>query len=93
MQLHNLSAEEKGYLSGFVVKGKNTIYAAPFDGVAGGLLEKSIIYRASSVSNILEGEAYNLQPWAQEYIKKYPDLLKGAVGRPQTTEERLFGRK
>jgi hypothetical protein len=91
--LLNLTSEERGYLSEFIIGGKNTIHVPPFDGIAGGLYQKQIIYLASDTSNILIGDAYNLQPWALKYLKKHPDILKGAIGRPQTTEEKIFGKK
>lgn len=93
LQLHYLTAEEKGYLAQFILHGQNTIHVAMGDGVAGGLEAKNIIYCASNTFNILEGPPYNLQPWARDYLRKNQHLLEGAVGRPQTNEERVFGRK
>lgn len=93
LQLHGLTAEEKGYLSQFILQGRNTIHVAMGDGVAGGLEAKGIIYRSSNVFNILEGPPFNLQPWARDYLSQHPDLLHGAVGAPQTNEERVFGRR
>lgn len=90
-QLHDLTPEEKGYLYEFIINRKNTIYVAPSDGTAGGLLAKSIIYQASTTINILEGIPFNLQPWARKYLTEHRCLLKGAVGRPLTTQERVFG--
>lgn len=92
-QLHDLTPEEKGYLAEFILRGRNTIYVAPSDGVAGGLSAKSIVYQASNTINILEGVPYNLQPWAREYLTRHSELLEGAVGRPLTTQERIFGRR
>ncbi|MCI5141055.1 MAG: hypothetical protein D3909_04865 [Candidatus Electrothrix sp. ATG1] len=93
LQLHSLTAEEKGYLAQFMKCGDNTIHVAMGDGVAGGLEAKGIIYRSSNSFNILEGLPYNLQPWAQDYLCKRLSLLDGAVGAPQTNMERIFGRK
>lgn len=88
--LNNLTSEEKGYLEAFVIEGKNTIHVAVDDGIAGGLLEKRIIYRPNVESyNILLGIPYNLKPWAKKYLEKHKELLKGAVGKPLTQQERL----
>jgi len=82
LQLHSLTAEEKGYLAQFIIKKRNTIHVAMGDGVAGGLVAKGIIYRSSNAFNILEGPPYNLQPWARDYLSQHLDLLNGAVGAP-----------
>jgi len=92
-QLHSLTAEEKGYLAQFILHGRNSIHVAMGDGVAGGLEAKGIIYRSSNAFSILEGPPFNLQPWARDYLSEHPDLLEGAVGAPQTNEERIFGHK
>ena len=89
-QLRQLTPEERGYLAQFILEGKNTIYVAINDGVAGGLQRKGIIYRSSDLFNILEGIAYNLSSWAREELTKNSDLLSGAIGRPLTNRERLL---
>ena len=93
LQLHSLTAEEKGYLAQFIRHGNNTIHVYIGDGVAGGLEAKGIIYRSSNLFYILEGVPYNIWPWAQDYLSKHLNLLECAVGAPQTNEERIFGRK
>ncbi len=45
------------------------------DGVVGGLLTKRILYRSSSLSLSYTTFAYNLQPWAWEYLNSHPRLL------------------
>jgi hypothetical protein len=92
-QLHELTAEEKGYLARFIIDGVNTIHVAFGDGVAGGLEAKGVIYVSSNTLNILEGVAYNLQPWARKELSENTNLLSGAVGRPMTNKERVFGRR
>jgi len=93
LQPLNLTAEEKGYLAQFILHGRNSIHVAMGDGVAGGLEAKGSICRSSNAFNILEGPPFNLQPWARDYLSEHPDLLEGAVGAPQTNEERIFGHK
>ena len=91
-QLHDLTPEEMGYLTDFVLSGRNTIYVDVDDGIAGGLLGKSIIYRSSNMFNVLDGIPYNLQPWARKYLEQHPELLDGAVGKPLTPEQKLRSR-
>ena len=92
-ELRELTAEEKGYLAQFIIEGLNTIHVPFGDGVAGGLEAKGVIYRSSSMVDVLEGLAYNLQPWARRQLSEDPGLLNGARGRPMTNKEHVFGRR
>lgn len=91
--LNVLTSEEKGYLAVFIHEGKNTICCALGDGIAGGLLSKGVTYKASNIVNVLDGDSFNLQPWARKYLNKNPHLLEGASGKPLTTEEKIFGNR
>jgi Na+-transporting methylmalonyl-CoA/oxaloacetate decarboxylase gamma subunit len=82
-QLHDLTPDEKAYLQPYIKQEENTQYFAIVDGIAGGLEAKGIIYRSSNVGNFLSGTAYNMQPWAREYLRENPDLLKGASTEPR----------
>jgi hypothetical protein len=73
-----LTTAEKEFLRQFIVDGENTAYEPIHSGVAGGLVGKHIIYRASHVSvggvpGILF--PYNLQPYARKALNKNPALL------------------
>lgn len=91
--LNSLTSEEKGYLAVFIREGKNTIYCALGDGIAGGLIAKGIMFKASNIVNVLEGNAFNLHSWARDYLNKNLHLLKGASGKPLTTKEKIFGNR
>jgi len=78
--LHELTAEEKGYLAEFL-GGRNTIYCVPSDGVAGGLVAKGVIYSPTHVYAVLQGVPFNIQPWARQYLEKHPEVLNGAKQR------------
>lgn len=41
------------------------------------------------MGSVLEGFAYNLQPWARDYLNDNPQLLDGHVGEPMTPQEKL----
>lgn len=73
--LLGLTIDEKELLSQFIVEGKNTVTCPIDDGVAGGLLAKRIIYRASNAGNLLYGFPYNLRPWARDHLEMFPALL------------------
>lgn len=87
--IHNLTAEEKGYLFQYLGRGRNTVHVGIEDGIMGGLEAKGITYRASDVGDLLTGFPFNLQPWAREYLEQNPHLLDGHTGRPLTPGERL----
>ncbi len=81
LQLHKLTPDEKAYLLPFIY-GENTMYFKMEDGVAGGLEAKNIIYRSSNMGSLVRGWAYNLQPWAREYLEANSYLLEGANSSP-----------
>lgn len=87
--LENLTASEKAYLLPFIANGENTQYFSIQDGVAQGLNTKGIIYRAASVGDMLDGFAYNLQPWARKMLSFNPSYLEGAGSPPKTPRERM----
>lgn len=87
--LHKLTPEEKGYLVQYIHHGANSIYVGMDDGVMGGLQAKGITYRAANMGSVLQGFAFNLQPWAREYLEGNPTLLHGHMGQPKTPREKL----
>ncbi len=74
-KLHKLSEPEKEVLRNFVHNQTTTQYLSIADGVVGGLEAKHILYRTSNVGGIYEW-AYNIQPWAWEYLNAHPELLE-----------------
>lgn len=74
-KLHHLSEPEKQVLRGYVYKRTPTQYLSMADGVVGGLENARIIYMSSNVGNMMSW-AYNIQPWAWEYLNSHPELLK-----------------
>jgi len=82
-QLHDLTPDEKAYLSPYILDDENTQYFAPQDGIACGLAAKGILYQASEIGNLLTGFAYNIQPWVRKYLKQNQYLLEGANPNPR----------
>ncbi len=80
--LHNLTPKEKAYLSPYVTGDENTLHYQADDAVSAGLVKKKIIYNIGEVEDLISSEAYNIQPWAKEYLVKNPHLLKSAAKIP-----------
>jgi len=76
--LRDLTPAEKAYLAPYIFDQETTQYFGAEDGIKGSLEAKIIIYQASVMGHLITGFAYNLQPWAREYLTKHPELLEGA---------------
>jgi Super-infection exclusion protein B len=73
-KLRNLTPEEKIILSKYFKDNTKTCYFSITDGRIRELEFYKIIYRASNVG--WGGSfAYNIQPWAWDYLKEHPELL------------------
>lgn len=74
--LHNLNPAEKAILNEFLTQTtviKTSISYLHMDG----LIAKEIVLKAPACHNASgDASAYNIKPWAQEYLEKNPDLLK-----------------
>lgn len=90
--LHNLTPEEKAYLVKFIHEQVNSVYVGMDDGVMAGLRRKGVTYLATEVGSLVEGFAFNLQPWARAYLQDNPHLLDGCSGGPLTPRQRLRSR-
>ncbi len=72
--LYNLTDREKEVLQTFVVRKTKTAYFDMSDGVIGGLEAQGVLYKSSNVGNV-ESWAYNIQPWAWDYLINNPSLV------------------
>ena len=57
-----------------IINGENTVLAPITDGVSGGLVKKSIIYRSSNIFEQFRAP-FNLQPIARNLLSENPELL------------------
>lgn len=89
--LMDLTPSEKAYLLPYIRDQEGTQYFSLTDGVAGGLVAKGILFRASNLGSMKTGFAYNLQPWARRQLAKNPKLLRGAGAPPPRPLDRLLG--
>ena len=74
--LHDLTPKEKTYLSPYINENENTLYYKLDDEVSAGLEKKKIIYNVGKVERSIPDKAFNLQPWAKDYLSKNPHLLE-----------------
>lgn len=70
-----LTIAEKEALRPFIFEDEASRDFAVNDGVAGGLHAKRILYPSSNMGMGFEFP-YNMQPWARQYLKKHPKLLR-----------------
>jgi hypothetical protein len=74
------SRVEKEVLARYISEDTTTIAFEMRDGIVNGLISKGILYRSSSSSNPMSYDFdTNIQPWAWEYLKSHPDVLKDIV--------------
>lgn len=74
-RLQNLTPEEKSILINYYVSKSRTQVLDYTNGVVRELEYYDIIYRASNLSKIGTRFAYNIQPWAWDYIHKNQEVL------------------
>lgn len=74
VRLGKLTPDEKHILLGYLVKNTKTQYFAITDGVVSGLVSAEIIYQ-SSANGQPDSWAYNIQPWAWEYLKQHRGMV------------------
>ena len=74
-RLRRLTKPEKEVLRGYINDGTRTRYLRISDGVVGGLVAEGILYRSTTLSKSGDYFAYNIQPWAWEYLNSHPGLV------------------
>lgn len=82
--LVNLTPNEKAYLAPYIFGEETTQYFLMEDGIKGSLEARNILYRASNMGDMVNGWAYNIQPWARDHLRNNPHLLEGFT--PQHAE-------
>ncbi len=92
-RLHNLTPQETKVLSHFITKDTRTQYLNIMDGVVKGLEIEGIIFRAASLGNFSGSFAYNIQPWAWEYLTSHPELLLDTEEVPYDARRSITGKK
>jgi len=73
--LYDLTPEEKHLLAPYILNDKTSQYFDYGDGVVMGLINKRIIYQASSLTGPFKFPG-NICTWARRYLKQHQELLK-----------------
>jgi len=74
--LQSLTPAERSVLAEYIVFNKSTTQQLISDGVAQGLVHKTILYRSTILSDEWLAFGYNLQPWASKMLRAQPELLE-----------------
>jgi hypothetical protein len=74
--LKHLSPAERELLREFIDADTRTVTLDMSKGTHAALEARNVIYRASTVSRFHTFFDYNIQPWAWEYLKKRPEVLR-----------------
>lgn len=77
-RLHKLTPDEATVLAGYLGDETRTQYFQLTNGVVQGLLAEGIVFRVSTEGSWLRGFAYNIQPWAMDYLTAHPELVAHA---------------
>jgi hypothetical protein len=86
-RLDSLTEDEKQILRYYIHKQTRTNYLLFDDGVVQGLAAIGVIYRASSMGNILYGFAYNISDFAWDYLNENWRLLDGTTNLYRNDKE------
>ena len=78
-RLHSLTEDEKQILRFYLAKQTRANVLRIDDGVVQGLVSAGIIYRSTTLGNVLEGFAHNISDFAWEYHHHHAELLDGAT--------------
>lgn len=76
-KLQTLTEGEKEILRYYLAENTRANVLKIDDGVVQGLVTKRIIYRSTSMGNLIEGFAHNITDFAWDYLHLYPHLLDG----------------
>jgi len=72
--LSRLTPTEYKYLLKYIELDSQTTTFTLFDGVVAGLVQKGILYKPDSQSNLSGEQDFNLYPWAYDYLHKNQHL-------------------
>lgn len=87
-KLHTLTENEKQILRFYIATQSKTNRLRIDDGIVGGLVASGVIYRATSVGNMVDGFDHNISEFAWEYLHKHQGLLAGTTDTRLTHQRR-----
>ncbi len=74
--LHRLAPDEKVILGQFLEAGGSSQVFNIADGRVASLEAKGILFRLTTIALVNGAFYYSLQPWALDYVKEHPKLVK-----------------
>ena len=83
-RLHRLTEDEKQILRYYVAKNTRSNTLRVDDGIVQELVAEGIIYRSTSMGNMLEGFSHNISDVAWDYLHVYPNVLEGSTNTYRT---------
>jgi hypothetical protein len=83
-RLHRLTENEKQILRFYIAKNTKANTLRIDDGVVQELAAEGIIYRSTTLGNMLEGFAHNISDVAWDYLNLNPQLLEGSTNTYRT---------
>jgi hypothetical protein len=75
-RLHQLTPAERAILGKYFTENTRTQNLSLRDGVARGLVAERILFCPHNSIGNESSMSHNIQPWAWDYLKKHPELLK-----------------
>ena len=86
-RLRQLTEDEKAILRGYIEDQTRTQNLSMSDGRVGQLVREKILIRSSSLGTFADFFAFNIQPWAWEYLNEHPELLNLSEAAPEDIDE------
>jgi hypothetical protein len=84
----SLSPDEKAMLTGYILGKTKTMHFDTTNAVAQGLVAQGILHLPAQHFDILEGMSFLIQPWAWDYLREHPELLKVTVEEQRQLRDR-----
>ena len=88
--LNQLTPNEQAYLAPYILEQQTTQYFLIEDGIAAELQIKTILFKPVSSGNLIRGIAFNLQPWARNYLNDHPETLEGRTQNIQRLSNSIY---
>jgi hypothetical protein len=87
-RLHRLAPDEQDVLARFLLERRKCLTFDPKDGLSQGLVAATILFRSSSLGDMVDGFDFSIQPWAWDYLNKHPELVIKDPGKLELLAER-----
>jgi hypothetical protein len=89
-RLNSLNEDEKQILRFYIGKQTRANVLRYDDGIVQGLVSDGIIYQSTSIGNMIEGFAYNINDFTWDYLNVHQHLLNGTTNTARTDKRARF---